>query len=48
MDSYKIWKVVSVLDETPLRVYKALSHLGLNIFLALNPASSSVLNIVVM
>ena len=48
MDSDKIWEVVSGPDEPPLRVYKALSHLGLNIFLALNPPSNSFLNIVVM
>ena len=48
MDSDKIWEVVSGRDETPLRVYKALSHLGLNIFLSLNPPSNNVLTIVVM
>jgi len=31
MDSYTKWEVVSGPDETPLRVHKALSHLGLNI-----------------
>ena len=33
MDSYKEWEVVSGPDETPLRVHKALSHLGLDISL---------------
>ena len=31
MDSYKKWEVVCGPDETPLRVHKALSHLGLDI-----------------
>ena len=31
MDSYEKWEVVSGPDETPLRVHKALSHLGFNI-----------------
>ena len=31
MDSSKKWEVVSGLDETSLRVHKALSHLRLNV-----------------